>query len=176
MGILSFCRPVNPCALEACINFLSSKLHKSSLKFGQIACFVPNVTKLQESHTLWETFGANGSVIPERNLGKPSLSANVSSIRVDTAPKVLTGRIPWHFRNIWGAKAARFGQDLSKRVFNISLSAQLGLTILVLHIPVFGITGLVLVLWKCNRVFNIDDDHAVKCNEYLFGCFYLLFS
>ncbi|GJW19005.1 hypothetical protein Tco_0026441 [Tanacetum coccineum] len=54
-----------------------SKLHKSSLKFGQIACFVPNVTKVQGS-SLWETFGA--SIVPVgKPLGKPLVQ--VSSLQ-----------------------------------------------------------------------------------------------
>nr|GEX42677.1 hypothetical protein [Tanacetum cinerariifolium] len=45
---------VFPSDAEGSLN--KSKLHKSSLMFGQIACFVPNVTKVQGS-SLWETFG-----------------------------------------------------------------------------------------------------------------------
>ncbi|GKD09505.1 hypothetical protein Tco_1189190 [Tanacetum coccineum] len=56
---------------------LKSKLHKSSLKFGQIACFVPNVTKVQGS-SLCETFGA--SIVPVgKPLGKPLVQLSVSS-------------------------------------------------------------------------------------------------
>nr|GEZ44923.1 pentatricopeptide repeat-containing protein At2g06000-like [Tanacetum cinerariifolium] len=66
---------VFPSDAEGSLN--KSKLHKSSLMFGQIACFVPNVTKVQGS-SLWETFGA--SIVPVRkSLRKPLVESERAS-------------------------------------------------------------------------------------------------
>ncbi|GJR88023.1 hypothetical protein Tco_0212034 [Tanacetum coccineum] len=57
-------------ALGSCEDDIKTKLHKSSLKFGQFACFVPNVTKVQGS-SCGETFGA--SIIPAGTILAPKV-------------------------------------------------------------------------------------------------------
>ncbi|GJV80978.1 retrotransposon protein, putative, ty1-copia subclass [Tanacetum coccineum] len=59
--------------VQKILNNYRSKLHKSSLKFGQIACFVPSLVKLHKSaEPCGETFGA--SIVPAGTILAPKVS------------------------------------------------------------------------------------------------------
>ncbi|GKG13401.1 hypothetical protein Tco_0350361 [Tanacetum coccineum] len=61
------------------------KLHKSSLKFSQIACLIPNVIKVEGS-SMWGNLWCKYRSSPHRTILAPKVSPQGRSL---------------HFRNVW---------------------------------------------------------------------------